>query len=335
MTKSKRSVTIVDVAKAAQVSVSTVSRVINNKDDVSETTYRRVNEVIAELGYAQSLAARSMRSHKTSVIGLIMPDIDDPFSVEVMRGVNRAIIEESYDLLIYTNGEIRKDNSAPWERQSVALLNSNLADGVVLVTPMADQFSSASPVVSIDPNRNNPAGPAVISTNYHGALGATEYLIELGHRRIGHIGGRPDLLSAVRRQEGFEHALEAAQIPLLPDLIMPGDYSVETGREQATKLLSLDNPPTAIFAANDQSAKGVLQAAQALGMRVPDDLSVVGYDNIPDAAYLGLTTVDQHVNQMGYVGTQMLFQLISGEELEAPIHKINSKLIVRGSCRAL
>ncbi len=335
MTKNKRSVTIIDVAKAAQVSVSTVSRVINNKDDVSEATYRRVNEVIAELGYTQSLAARSMRSRKTRVIGLIMPDVDDPFSVEVMRGVNRAIIEESYDLLIYTNGEIRKDNSAPWERQSVALLNSNVTDGAIIVTPMADQFASASPVVSIDPNRNNPASPAVISTNYHGALAATEYLIELGHRRIGYIGGRVDLQSAVRRQAGYEDALQAAGIPLCPELIMPGDYSTETGREQTMKLLALDEPPTAIFAANDQSAKGVLQAAEALNVRVPDELSVVGYDNIPDAQYLDLTTVDQHVNQMGYIGAQMLFKLIHGEEPESLIQKINCELVVRGSCRAL
>jgi LacI family transcriptional regulator len=335
MAQTKRSVTIIDVAKAANVSVSTVSRVINNKDDVSAATYRRVNEVIDELGYAQSLAARSMRSRQTGVIGLIMPDVDDPFSIEVMRGVNRAIIEESYDLLIYTNGEIRKNNSATWERQYVALLNSNVTDGVIIVTPMADQFSSVSPVVSIDPNRNNPTGPAVISTNYHGALAATEYLVELGHRRIGYIGGRADLLSAVRRQEGFEDALKAAQIPLQPDLVMPGDYSVETGQQQATELLSLDERPTAIFAANDQSAKGVLQATEALDVCVPDDLSVVGYDNIPDAAYLGLTTVDQHVNRMGYVGTQMLFQLIRGEKLQNLIHKINCELIVRGSCRAL
>lgn len=335
MAKNKRSVTIIDVARAAQVSVSTVSRVINNKDDVSEATYRRVNEVIAELGYAQSLAARSMRSRKTRVIGLIMPDVDDPFSVEVMRGVNRAIVEESYDLLIYTNGEIRKDNSAPWERQSVALLNSNVTDGAIIVTPMADQFPTASPVVSIDPNRNNPAGPAVISTNYHGALAATKYLIELGHRRIGYIGGRKDLQSAVRRQAGYEDALKAADLPVCPELIMPGDYSTETGREQTVKLLSLDSPPTAIFAANDQSAKGVLQAAEALNVRVPEKLSVVGYDNIPDAQYLGLTTVDQHVNQMGYIGAQMLIKVIHGEEPESLIQKINCELIVRGSCRAV
>lgn len=335
MARSKRSVTIIDVAKAAEVSVSTVSRVINNKDDVSEATYERVNQVIAELGYAQSLAARSMRSHKTGVVGLIMPDIDDPFSVEIMRGVNRAIIEESYDLLIYTNGEIRMHNSATWERQYVALLNSNVTDGVIIVTPMADQFSSVSPVVAIDPNRNNPTGPAVISTNYHGALAATAYLIELGHRRIAYIGGRMDLLSAVRRQQGYEDAFKEAQLPLPTELMMPGDYTVQTGFEQATRLLSLDEPPTAIFAANDQSAKGVLRAAEALNVRVPQDLSVVGYDNIPDATYLDLTTVDQHVNNLGYIGTQMLFKLIRGEELPALIHKIHSELIVRGSCRPL
>ncbi len=335
MSKSKRSVTIIDVARAANVSVSTVSRVINNKDDVSEATYRRVNDVIAELGYAQSLAARSMRSHRTDVIGMLLPDIDDPFSVEVMRGVNRAIIEASYDLLIYTNGEIRKNNSANWERKYVALLNSNVTDGVIIVTPMADQFASASPVVSIDPNRNSPSGPAVLSTNFHGAKEATEYLIELGHRRIGYIGGRKDLLSAVRRQGGYEEALKEVGISPLPELVMAGDYTADTGYEQATVLLSLGEPPTAIFAANDQSALGVLRAAEALDVRVPDDLSVVGYDNIPDASYLGLTTVDQHIRQMGYVGTQMLFTLIRGNELESPTFKVDSELIIRDSCKPL
>ncbi len=114
---------------------------------------------------------------------------------------------------------------------------------------------------------------------------------------------------------------------------MPGDYTADTGYEQATVLLSLDEQPTAIFAANDQSALGVLRAAEALDVRVPDDLSVVGYDNIPDAGYLGLTTVDQHIRQMGYVGTQMLFTLIRGQELESPTYKVVSELIIRGSCK--
>lgn len=333
MARAKRAVTIIDVAEAAGVSVSTVSRVINNKDDVSDETVQRVNQVISDLGYAQSLAARSMRSHQTDVIGMIMPDVDDPFSIEVMRGVNRAIIEESFDLLIYTNGEIRKNNSATWEQQYVALLNSNVTDGVIIVTPMADRFSSASPVVSIDPNRNNPKGPAVISTNYHGAFEAAEYLIKLGHRRVGYIGGRMDLLSADRRQQGFEDAFKTANIPLDPDLLVPGDFTSETGFKQAKKLLSAKEPPTAIFAANDQSAKGVFRAAELLGLQIPDDLSVVGYDDIPEAEYLNLTTVNQHINQMGYIGTQMLFTLIRGEELESPVHKINTELVVRGSCK--
>jgi LacI family transcriptional regulator len=142
-----------------------------------------------------------------------------------------------------------------------------------------------------------------------------------------------DLLSAVRRQEGFEDAFKAAKISLDPDLIVPGDFTSETGFEQGRKLLSLDEPPTAIFAANDQSAKGVFQAAESLNLRIPDDLSVVGYDDVPEAAYLDLTTVNQHINHMGYVGTQMLFTLIQGNELESPVHKVNTELVIRGSCK--
>jgi LacI family transcriptional regulator len=325
----------VDVAKAAGVSVSTVSRVINDKDDVSNDTYRHVSQIIRELGYTSSLAAKSMRSRKTGVIGLIMPNVDDPFSVEVMRGVSRAIVELDYDLLIYTNGDIKLNNSATREQQYVTLLNSSLTDGAIIVTPVASEFPSVSPVVSVDPNVNSPSGPAVISTNYHGAREAIDYLIGLGHRRIGFISGRTDLLSAVRRRMAFEDAHKDAGLTLDPDLVRTGDYTYEVAYQEAISLLALDDPPTAIFASNDQSAKGVYKAAEERGIRIPDDLSVVGYDNIPEAKYMGLTTVDQQISQMGYIGTQMLYTLIQGDELDVDIFKIDSRLIVRGSCKAV
>ena len=331
----KTSVTIVDVAKAAGVSVTTVSRVLNKKDDVSEETYQRVSQVIDELEYSSSLAARSMRSRKTGVIGVIMPDVEDPFSIQVIKGVNQAIVELGYDLLIYTSGDIRYNASASTENKYVALLNSSVTDGLIMVTPVSSSFSSAAPVVAVDPNIHNPSGPAVIATNFEGAVDATQYLIQLGHRRIGYIGGRDDLISAHVRRDAFEQTLKSAEIPLIPNLMREGDFTPESGVKAAEELFSLDEPPTAIFAANDQSAIGVIKAAEAAGISIPEELSLIGFDNIPDAAYHDLTTIDQFVDQLGYVGTVMLVKLIQGTPLDTELEKINTKLIIRGSTKSI
>jgi LacI family transcriptional regulator len=331
----KRSFTIHDVAEAAGVSVSTVSRVLNDKDDVASETYEKVKDIIDEMGYASSLAARSMRSRKTDVIGLIIPDVENPFPIEVMRGVSRAITEMDYDLIVYTYGNIRKNTSADRERQYVSLLNTSITDGVIIVTPRATEFSTAAPVVAVDPNNETPFCPAVIATNRIGAVSAMEYLIGLGHRRIGHISGRVDLQSAIRRRQGYEDALIQAGIPVDPALIQQGDFSTETSLTCARNLLTMETPPTAIFAANDQSAFGVIRVARELGLRVPEDISVIGFDNIGEAEHLNLTTVDQFINEMGFVATQMLTRLIHGEELDSQLFKMPTELIVRDSCREI
>jgi LacI family transcriptional regulator len=165
---------------------------------------------------------------------------------------------------------------------------------------------------------------------------AMNYLIELGHRRIGFISGRFDLMSAIRRLRGYEDSLAQAGIPLDPDLIVQGDFTAESGLSCARQLLSLPVPPTAIFAANDQSALGAYQAAQEAGLSIPADLSILGFDNIPDAAQAepGLTTIDQSIQEMGKIAIQMLIKLIEGEPLENQIIKTSTRLVIRGSCRA-
>lgn len=337
MASSIKSITIEDVARSAGVSVSTVSRVLNNKSDVAPATYQRVQDVIAELGYTSNLAARSMRSRRTGVIGLIMPDLEDPFCIQVLKGINHAIVELHYDLIAYTSGSLNKHSKTERERHYVSLLNGSVTDGVIVVTPAATSFSTAAPVVAIDPNNDCPDCLTVSGMNHAGALSAMEYLIGMGHRRIGFIGGRPDLQSAHERLEGYECALHQAGITPDPDLIAIGDFSLEAGRKCAQRLLLLPEPPTAIFAANDQSAIGAIEAAREAGRRVPADLSVIGFDNIPEAAYYSpaLTTVDQFILGMGYVATEMLIRLIQGEQLESDRHEMPTRLVVRDSCRAL
>ena len=291
MPKKKRTVTIQDVAKTAGVSVSTVSRVLNGRVDVAGETQDRILSVIEDLGYTTNLAARSMRSRKKNLVGLIMPDIAYPFAIEVMKGVNRAIAESEFDLLVYTTGDVRKSGRASHEQKYVSLLTNSISDGVIIVAPVAGEFSIDAPIVSIDPLASNPNYPSVHATNYQGSIEAMEYLLGLGHKRIGYISGRAELESSNRRLLGYRAALEKAGIPIDEKLIASGDYTTETGISGTRELLALENPPTAIFASNDQMAMGVFQVAEELGIRIPEDLSVIGFDNITESKYMGLTTV--------------------------------------------
>lgn len=333
MRKKKQTMTIQDVAKKANVSVSTVSRVLNGKTDVASETQDRILSVIDDLGYTTNLAARSMRSQKKNLVGLIMPDIAYPFAVEVMKGVNRAIAESEFDLLVYTTGDVRKSDRASHEEKYVSLLTNSISDGVIIVAPVAGGFNIDAPIVSIDPVVSNPNYPAVHATNYHGATEAMEYLLGLGHRRIGYISGRAELESSSRRLKGYRDALGKAGVAVDEQLIASGDYTTETGATGTRYLLGLEKPPTAIFASNDQMAMGVFQVAEEMGIRIPEDLSVIGFDNITESKYMGLTTVDQFISEMGYVATQMLIKIINGIPLEDQTYRMQTRLVIRSSCR--
>jgi LacI family transcriptional regulator len=278
-----------------------------------------------------------MRSRRTNVIGLIMPDVASPYAAEVMRGVNRAIAKLDYELLIYTNGDIRKSAIADRDRRFVMLLNGSITDGVIVVTPAATHFSTQAPVVVIDPNNETPEYPAIIATNHEGAAEVMHYLTGLGHRRIGFITGRLDLMSAIHRLQGYREGLAEAGIPLDEELIQVGDYTTETALGCARKLLALADPPTAIFASNDMSAIGVFKAAREAGVRIPQDLSVVGFDNIYEAALLNpaLTTIDQSIMDMGSLAVEMIVTLVKGEILESHQRIIPTQLIIRDSCAAV
>ena len=330
----KRAVTIQNVAKAAGVSVSTVSRVLNEKDDVSSDTQGRVRAVIDKLGYTSNLAARSMRSRRKNLIGLVVPDFGS-YSVEIMKGINRAIAESPFDLLAYTTGDTQKNGAMLHEQYYVSLLSNSIADGVIIVASVASEFITDAPFIAVDPHIINPNYPSVQGTNYHGALDVMELLVGLGHHRIGFICGRPEVGTAQRRLKGYRDALANHGIEVDESLIVAGDFTQKTACKGARQLLTMDNPPTAIFAVNDQSALGVYQVAEELGLRIPSDLSVVGFDNISEAKHLGLTTVDQFLSDMGYAAVQMLIKLINGESLEFEVHKMPTKLVVRNSCQKL
>lgn len=357
MKRNPKRITIYDVAKTAGVSVSTVSRVLNGKDDVAEETIIKVQTVVRDLGYASSLAARGMRSHRTNVIGLITPDVASPYCHEILRGVNQAIARLDFDLLIYTSGwDSRRDknmlietdggwdiNVAHYERSYVTLLNGGITDGVIVITPTSTYFNTHAPLVIIDPSNETPDFPALIATNCEGALSVMNYLTSLGHRRIGCITGRMSLTSAIRRVQGYKDGLAAAGIPVDEELIAIGDYTTEVAITCARQLLSLPDRPTAIFAANDMSAMGVYQVAREFGLQIPRDLSVIGFDNLRETASLNppLTTVDQFIEKMGTLATEMLVKLVKGEPLpinpaeEGNLYKIPTQLVIRDSCSSI
>ncbi len=328
-------VTIADVAAQAGVSIATVSRVINGRYGVAPGTYTKVQSVIEKLGYESSLIARSLRSHRTNVIGIIVADFE-PFSAELLKGASRALRHSGYELIVYS-GVGHHEDQGGWERRYLSRLNGTLTDGTILVTPRVVEVSSDVPVVAVDPHTGASTLPTIDSQNLEGASLATEYLLGLGHRRIGFLAGRPDLESARQREHGYRKALENAGIAFESDLVRVGEYTAESAEDPARELLQRDDRPSAIFAANDLSAIQVMQVARRLGLDVPGDLSVVGFDNIPESAMTDppLTTVDQSIQGMGYEAVRLLIDLIDQPHAE-PIHlTLPTELIVRQSCRAI
>lgn len=321
--------TIVDVALAADVSVSTVSKVINDRYGVSPETYDKVMDVVAELGYESSLVASSLRRTSTNVLGVLVPEFE-PFSTELLKGISAAAEGTGYELLAYSGN--LGHNHVGWERRSLSRLAGTLIDGAVIVAPTATITGATIPVVAIDPHTGSTGPSTIEADNVGGARAATQHLIDLGHRRIGHVRGRADLVSARQREQGYREALEAAGIDFDPALVRVGGYRASETTDAARELLGLLDRPTAVFAANDLSAIRVMEVAAELGLRVPDDLSVVGFDNVPEAANSipSLTTVAQPLQQMGAEAVRLLLTLLDGDGNEEHL-RFPASLVVRGS----
>ena len=327
-------VTIRDVAARAGVSVATVSKVINNRYGVASDTTARVQAVIEELGYEASLVAQSLRNHRTNVIGILVADLE-PFSAELLKGAADAIRYSGYELVIYSAGGHARDRVG-WERRYLSRLSGTLIDGAVLVTPTVVDVNYGTPIVAIDPHTGQSGLPTVDSDNLRGAQLATGHLLSLGHRRIGMLTGRPDLESAQLRERGYREALGAARVAVDESLVRLGAYDSEVSTEQARLLLTAPDPPTAVFAANDMSAIATIEVATELGLHVPGDLSVVGFDNIPESALCAppLTTVEQPIRKMGERSIELLLSLIRGERPLATHITLETNLVIRQSTRA-
>jgi LacI family transcriptional regulator len=324
-------VTIRDVARHAGVSVATVSKALNGRYGVSAETSARIQAVIKDLGYEASLVAQSLRNHRTNVIGILVADIE-PFSAELLKGAAEAIRDTGFELVVYSAGG-RSTDKVGWEQRYLSRLSGTLIDGAVLVTPTVVDVRYGAQVVAVDPHTGPTDLPTVDSDNLRGARLATEHLIELGHRRIAMLTGRPDLQSAQLREQGYREAMRDAGIPVDETLLATGAYEAGVSADAAHRLLTGVRPPTAVFAGNDQSAIAVITVAIELGLRVPADLSVVGFDNVPEAALSvpPLTTVEQPIHEMGRRAIELLTNLIRGRDV-GPTHlTLPTRLIVRQS----
>jgi LacI family transcriptional regulator len=333
--KNSDHVTIVDVAREAGVSYTTVSRVLNDKGNVKPETRERVLTAMTRLGYVVDQRARSLAGGRSQVIGLLVHDVGTSYIGEIIRGIDAELASAQYDLLLYTTHRRKTKESA-----HVITLTRGMADGLLLVLPrdpgayLEILRQLRFPHALVDHRGGDEKAPAVAAANWRGAYKATEYLIELKHRRIGFITGAMDQICAQDRLAGYKTALTDHGIAFDPELVYEGDFFQPQGYAGASALLELPHPPTAIFASNDVSAFGVMEAVREHGLRIPDDVSVLGFDDIPQAAHVHppLTTVRQPLEEMGRTATRMLLEHIK-DPLRLPERvELPTKLVLRQSC---
>ncbi len=325
---------MIDVANEAGVSAATVSRVLNGSDRVSENTRRKVLDACDRLEYSLNPIAQSLRLGRTNSISAILPYLTLPSIVERLRGVLASLSKSPFELVPFTLG-----NPEDRDAKIMELSRRGKSDGLLIISmPVNDDqvnllVKNKMPTILID--SQHPKLDRINSDDKAGGMMVTEYLISLGHTKIGFISSylkNPlQFSSTIFRYQGYRAALEKAGIPFNPRYQKEGDHGREVANQLALEMLQGDDPPTAIFASSDTKAIGVLDAAKELNLRVPEDLSVVGYDDIRDAEYVNLTTVQQPLFKSGFLGGQKIISLI--ENPEAPPEEIllPLNLVVRGT----
>ncbi|HBZ80884.1 MULTISPECIES: LacI family DNA-binding transcriptional regulator [Brevibacillus] len=332
-------ITIKDIAKRANVSTATVSRVINNKSEgISPQTREYIQSIIKELNYQPNALARGLITRKTSTIGLILPDITNPFFPDLVRGIEDAANKAGYSVFLGNS-----DDNAKKEKKYVQLMTEKKVDGIIFSSTakyskdLYDELIAADiPVVLIDRGESGDAYSGVYMKNEEGAYMATKHLLEQNHTRIGCISGPPSVQNSQDRVEGYKRALAEAGISVQESWIVSGGYRIDGGYEVAKKMLA-DGEVTAIFACNDLMAIGVYEAAQELGKSIPRDVSVVGFDDIRLISTLmpKLTTIRQPAYQMGKEAAKILIQSIKKKGIKQKVVYWEPELMIRQSTTKL
>ena len=332
--------TIKDVARLAGCSIKTVSRVINGEPYVTDETRQRVQSAIRAVGYAPNISARRLVQNKSYMLCVLMyPGFAQPAS-EVFARIMDVGYEENYDILVqpYFPPHARS------KKKLVSLIYEHRIDGFVVTPPLdADDFVAdlletyKVPQVQINPFQPSELLPFVAGDDFHGAYLMTEYLLGLGHKRIAFLTGPRNMRASADRLDGFQAALAAAGLEALSTLIHSSEWTFDGGLTAARELLALPQPPSAIFAASDEAAFGVLYAAQEQAVRVPHQLSVAGFDDLAFSKNIwpGLTTVHQPAEEMVERATRLLIEVLKGQKQNQPGLKVSAELVIRGSTAPL
>jgi DNA-binding LacI/PurR family transcriptional regulator len=324
---------IADVAARAGVGVATVSRVMNGRANVRPATRDRVLEAIRVLDYRPSSVARSLSLQRTMVVAVLLPWFTNPSAVQRVRGIVDGLSQSEYDLMVF---DIESEDR---QRRAFQLFDrGDRADGLLVVSTLPPEpeverlRAGRMPCILVD--AVHPALPSIAVDDIAGGELATRHLVELGHRRIALIGDPPPEFRfdwSRDRTRGYERALRNAGIEVRPEQVREGTRLLHVARAIATELLELPERPTAIFAASDTQALGALEAARALGIRVPEELSVVGFDDIEVASYVGLTTIRQPLFESGRRGAELLLLALAGQHVPARTERFPLELIVRST----
>ncbi len=335
LTNGRRRVTLAEIAAAANLSLATVSKVLNGRTDVSAATRSKVEALLHEHGYLR----RNSGSGTAQMVEVVFHELESEWAIEIIRGVERVAREFNLSVLLTESG----DRHTPGPGWIDGVLRRRPL-GVVLVFSTLTEASKQKlrsrgvNFVVVDPaGQPDPDVASIGSANWSGGFAAAQHLIDLGHTRIGMISGPEDMLCSVARGDGYRSALERSGIPYNPDLVRVGDFHVAGGQQCAESLLSMAEPPTAIFAGSDLQACGVYEAARLLGRRVPEDLSVVGYDDLRLARWVGppLTTIRQPLTEMAETAVRLLLRM--SEELDPTLSSqrvdLATSLVVRESTR--
>lgn len=329
--------TIYDVAEQAGVSIQTVSRVLNNRPDVSVETRQHILDIIDQMGYQPFSNARGLASKRTYTLGLVAADFSDFWFSQVVTGAEKEAHEHGYYFMLGSSSCNPED-----EPKFIRLLNERHVDGILFIrASCADESEhltrlkeSGIPVVTTG-NYLPESGLAMVDVdNIGGGRKATEYLLGLGHTRIAMLSGPPDWRSACDRTEGYLQALRTTGMPANPDLIIEGTWLHKSGYLGMKRLLENKTPFTAVFAQNDRIARGAISALHEAGRRVPEDVSIIGYDDIPEAEFSDppLTTIRQPMAEIGRAATRLLVQIIEDGEATPNQILFDTELIVRSSC---
>ncbi len=330
--------TIREVASRAGVSPTTVSHVINNTRFVSAEARQRVLDAMAELNYRPNVLARSLRRGETRTLGLILPDSANPFFAEIARAIEDAAFSAGYNVILGNS-----ENELAKEQVYVDVLVNKQVDGLIFVatgdhSPSLEHLTrNGLPVVVVDRRLSNLDVDTVLTDNLQGGLSAARYLLNLGHRRIACITGPSNLTPSAERVIGYRRALEEHGLPVEENLIRKGDFHPRSGYHAAVELIRSQPPPTAIFICNDMMAIGALRALSEAGLRVPQDCSLIGFDDIELASFITppLTTIRQDKAALAEAAVTLLLERIAEPDLPARTRILPTQLIERLSTRRI